>query len=268
MLAGISHVRTVPYSEFEQMLKDGEIEEVAITNGSLRGTLAGSTADQPQHVVAANVDPAVAERLERYGVRFFAVKENTWLRDILSWVVPMLLFFGLWMFVFRRLAEKQGMGGGMMAIGESKAKVYVENDTKVSFADVAGVDEAKAELQEIVTFLKNPAQYGRLGARLPKGILLVGPPGTGKAPAIIFIDEIDALGRARCVSAVGRPRREGADAQPAAVGDGRLRSAPGPDAAGRHQPPGDPRSGIAARRPASTARCSSTGRIVSVVRRS
>ncbi|MEW6168405.1 MAG: ATP-dependent zinc metalloprotease FtsH [Pseudomonadota bacterium] len=242
MLAELGHVRSVPYSEFEQMLKDGEIEEVAITNGSLRGTLAGSTADQPQHVVAARVDPAVAERLERYGVRFFAVKENTWLRDILSWVVPMLLFFGLWMFVLRRIAEKQGMGGGMMAIGKSKAKVYVENDTKVSFADVAGVDEAKAELQEIVTFLKNPAQYGRLGARLPKGILLVGPPGTGKtllaravageagvpffsisgaefvemfvgvgaarvrdlfeqarakAPAIIFIDEIDALGRAR-----------------------------------------------------------------------
>ncbi len=242
MLAGVGHVRSVPYSEFEQMLKEGEIEEVAITSGSLRGTLAGSAADKPQHVVAANVDPAVAARLERYGVRFFAVQENTWLRDILSWVVPMLLFFGLWMFVLRRVAEKQGMGGGMMAIGKSKARVYVENDTKVSFADVAGVDEAKAELQEIVTFLKNPAPYGRLGARLPKGILLVGPPGTGKtlparavareagvpfisisgaefvemfvgvgaarvrdlfeqarakAPAIIFIDEIDALGRAR-----------------------------------------------------------------------
>ncbi|MFA5937736.1 MAG: ATP-dependent zinc metalloprotease FtsH [Sinimarinibacterium sp.] len=242
MLAGVGHVRTVPYSEFEQMLKDGKIEEVAITNGSLRGTLAGSTADKPQHVVAGNVDPAQAERLERYGVRFFAVKENTWLRDILSWVVPMLLFFGLWMFVFRRMAEKHGMGDGMMAIGKSKAKVYVEKDTKVTFTDVAGVDEAKAELQEIVTFLKSPEQYGRLGARLPKGILLVGPPGTGKtllaravageagvpffsisgaefvemfvgvgaarvrdlfeqarakAPAIIFIDEIDALGRAR-----------------------------------------------------------------------
>ena len=120
MLAGVGHVRSVPYSEFEQMLKEGEIEEVAITSGSLRGTLAGSAADKPQHVVAANVDPAVAARLERYGVRFFAVQENTWLRDILSWVVPMLLFFGLWMFVFRRMAEKHGMGDGMMAIGKEQ----------------------------------------------------------------------------------------------------------------------------------------------------
>lgn len=122
MLAGVDHVRTVPYSEFEQMLRDGKIEEVAISNGSLRGTLADSTADKPQHVIAANVDPAQAERLERYVVRFFAVKENTWLRDILSWVVPMLLFFGLWMFVFRRMAEKHGMGGGMMAIGKEQGQ--------------------------------------------------------------------------------------------------------------------------------------------------
>jgi cell division protease FtsH len=156
-------------------------------------------------------------------------------------VLPVLLFFGLYMFFFRKIIEKQGLGG-MMNVGKSKAKVYVEKDTGVTFADVAGVDEAEAELQEIVSFLRDKEKYGRLGARIPKGVLLVGPPGTGKtliakavageakvpffsisgsefvemfvgvgaarvrdlfeqarkaAPCIIFIDELDALGRAR-----------------------------------------------------------------------
>src|SRR5262249_45367225 len=159
----------------------------------------------------------------------------------LSWIVPVLLFFGLWAFLIRRMAGGQGMGG-FMTVGKSKAKIYVETDTKTTFADVAGVDEAKSELQEIVGFLKEPQRYGRLGGRGPRGVLLVGPPGTGKtllaravageagvpffsisgsefvelfvgvgaarvrdlfeqarakAPAIIFIDELDALGRAR-----------------------------------------------------------------------
>jgi len=158
-----------------------------------------------------------------------------------------LFFFALWMFLFRRLAEKQGFGG-FMSVGKSKAKVYVEKDTKVTFDDVAGVDEAKEELKEVISFLKQPQEYGRLGARIPKGVLLVGPPGTGKtllaravageagvpffsisgaefvemfvgvgaarvrdlfeqarkaAPAIIFIDELDALGRARAIGPVG-----------------------------------------------------------------
>ncbi len=159
----------------------------------------------------------------------------------MSWVIPIALFAGVWMFMFRRFASQQGFGG-LMSVGRSKAKVYVETDTKTTFADVAGVDEAKAELQEIVAFLKDPTSYGRLGGRVPKGVLLVGPPGTGKtllaravageanvpffsingsefvemfvgvgaarvrdlfeqarqkAPCIIFIDELDALGRAR-----------------------------------------------------------------------
>ena len=192
-------------------------------------------------MVAVRVEPDLAARLEKFGVPYARVVENTFLRDLLSWIVPALVFFGLWFFLFRRFADKQGMGG-FLSIGKSRAKVYVQTETGVSFADVAGVDEAKQELQEVVDFLKHPQEYGRLGAHIPKGVLLVGPPGTGKtllaravageagvpffsisgsefvemfvgvgaarvrdlfeqarlrAPAIIFVDELDALGRAR-----------------------------------------------------------------------
>lgn len=112
-------------------------------------------------------------------VPYARVLESTWLRDVLSWILPAVSFFGVWFFLFRRFAEKQGMGG-FLNIGKSRAKVFVEKNTGVTFADVAGGDEAKAELVEIVDFLKNPQDYGRLGARIPKGVLLVGPPGTGK----------------------------------------------------------------------------------------
>ena len=175
---------------------------------------------------------------------------NPLLRDLLSWIVPALIFFALWSFLMKRMAGEHGMGGmgGFMSIGKSKAKVYMETDTKVTFQDVAGVDEAKEELQEVIGFLKDPKRYGRLGGRVPKGVLLVGPPGTGKtllaravageagvpffsitgsefvemfvgvgaarvrdlfeqarkkAPAIIFIDELDALGRARGTYGLG-----------------------------------------------------------------
>ncbi len=112
-------------------------------------------------------------------MQFTGSTGENFFRDILSWVLPVLLLFGLWAFFFRNMTGQQGVGG-FMSIGKSRAKIYVENDTKVTFADVAGVDEAKDELSEIVQFLKNPRDYGRLGARIPKGILLVGPPGTGK----------------------------------------------------------------------------------------
>jgi cell division protease FtsH len=206
-----------------------------------------------------------AEKLQRSGVRFTGEIESTFLRDLLSWVVPTALFIGVWMFLLRRMGG--GIGGGLMQIGKSKAKVYVEADTGVTFDDVAGVDEAKAELQEIVTFLRNPQQYGRLGGRMPKGILLVGPPATGKtllaravageakvpffsisgsefvemfvgvgaarvrdlfeqarskAPAIIFIDELDALGRARGIGplAGGHDEKEQTLNQPLVELDG------------------------------------------------
>ena len=189
----------------------------------------------------------MASKLATHNVEVTGAPSNTFINEILSWVIPIGIFYLVWLFFFRRVAERQGFGG-LMAIGKSRAKVYVETDTKVTFNDVAGVDEAKFELAEVVSFLKKPKSYGRLGARAPKGILLVGPPGTGKtllaravageagvpffsisgsefvemfvgvgaarvrdlfvqarkaAPCIIFIDELDALGRSRSPGAFG-----------------------------------------------------------------
>jgi cell division protease FtsH len=234
-------VEAVPYSEFEKALAEGRVAEVTVGETTITGKLKTPEGTKTT-IIATRVEPGLAERLSKYDVPYSRVVESTLLRDLLSWVLPAVVFFGLWFFVVRKLAEKQGGIGGFMSIGKSRAKVYVERNTGVTFADVAGVDEAKAELQEVVEFLKNPQDYGRLGARMPKGVLLVGPPGTGKtllakavageagvpffsisgsefvemfvgvgaarvrdlfeqargkAPAIIFIDELDALGRAR-----------------------------------------------------------------------
>jgi cell division protease FtsH len=234
----------IPYSRFQQLLNQDKIGEIFIAQSTIRGTLKDDAKEKDglEKFVTTRVDPDFASQLDKHHVTYSGVAKDTVLSDILSWVVPTLLFFGLWMFVIRRFAQKQGMAGGLMSIGKSRAKIFVEKDTKVTFADVAGVDEAKAELKEVVEFLRNPQQYGRLGARMPKGVLLIGPPGTGKtllaravageagvkffsisgsefvemfvgvgaarvrdlfeqarkeAPAIIFIDELDALGRAR-----------------------------------------------------------------------
>jgi cell division protease FtsH len=229
----------IPYSQFQQLLRDHKVAEIGVSDRYIEGKLKNPLPNGKTQFTTTRVDPEFAKELEKYGVTYTGEVESTFFQDLLSWVVPALIFFGLWTFLARRAS--QGLGG-IMSIGKSKAKIYVESDTGVRFDDVAGVDEAKDELREVVDFLKNPQQYGRLGGRMPKGVLLVGPPGTGKtllakavagqarvpfysisgsefvemfvgvgaarvrdlfeqartrAPAIIFIDELDALGRAR-----------------------------------------------------------------------
>ena len=241
-------VEVVPYSEFEQFLAQDKIAEVTVSDQHITGKL--KSPEKGKSIVVANlVPPEIAERLDKYNVKYTRVQESTFFRDLLSWIVPALVFFGIWFLLVRRMSNQGGGGlGSFMAIGKSRARIYVENKTGVTFRDVAGVEEAKAELQEVVDFLRDPKKYGRLGARVPKGVLLVGPPGTGKtllaravageagvaffsisgaefvemfvgvgaarvrdlfeqarqkAPAIIFIDELDALGRARGAGGIG-----------------------------------------------------------------
>jgi cell division protease FtsH len=237
-----NQIAPIPYSDFQRLLHEGKIATVGVSDRFIQGSLKEPLPGGQKQFVTTRVDPEFAGELDKYGVRYTGQIESTFLRDLLSWVMPVLLFVGLWWYLGKRFAESQGLGGGLMSIGKSKAKIYVEADTGVTFDDVAGVDEAKDELREVVDFLKSPADYGRLGGRMPKGVLLVGPPGTGKtllakavggeakvpfflisgsefvemfvgvgaarvrdlfqqahqkAPAIIFIDELDALGRAR-----------------------------------------------------------------------
>jgi len=234
-------VTEIPYSQFETDLRDNRIAEVAISENFIQGTFKQPLASGQTMFVTTRVDPALIARLEQSGVVYTGRIESNLLAGILSWTLPILLFFGIWYLMMKRMGAGGGVGG-LMQIGKSRAKVYVETDIKVTFDDVAGVDEAEDELREIVEFLRNPQDYGRLGGRMPKGVLLVGPPGTGKtliaravagearvpffsisgsefvemfvgvgaarvrdlfeqarakAPAIIFIDELDALGRAR-----------------------------------------------------------------------
>jgi cell division protease FtsH len=243
-----TQVQPIPYSEFLQHLKAGRLDSIAIGSQFIEGKLKSPASDGRTRIVTTRVAPDLARDLARdlapFEVRFEGVVENTLLRDLLSWVVPALLLLAVWHFMAKRMAAQGGLGGlgGLLSVGKSRAKLHSETDVKVSFDDVAGVDEAKAELRESVEFLKNPKAYGRLGAHMPKGVLLVGPPGTGKtllaravageagvpffsitgsefvemfvgvgaarvrdlfeqaraaAPCIIFIDELDALGRAR-----------------------------------------------------------------------
>jgi cell division protease FtsH len=240
-----TQTKTIPYSEFEDLVDHGGVSDLVVGPNTITGTLKDTKPGEPQRFSTFRVAPDVADKLTAAKLTFSGEPPPGLLVSVLGWLLPSLGFLVLWMFMIRPMTgQSGGMGGfgGLMSIGKSRAKVYVETDTKVTFADVAGVEEAKDELSEVVDFLKNPELHSRLGARMPKGILLVGPPGTGKtllaravageagvpffsisgsefvemfvgvgaarvrdlfeqarknAPAIVFIDELDALGRAR-----------------------------------------------------------------------
>ena len=236
-----SQTATIPYSTFQRLVREDKVARVVVSADQIEGEYKEAI-DGKTRFVTTRIEEGLAKDLDAHRVEYAGKPQGGIISLVLSWVVPAAVFFGIWLFLGRRMASQLGGGGGLMAIGRSKAKVYVESDTHVTFADVAGVDEAKAELKEVVQFLKDPKAYGRLGAHMPKGVLLVGPPGTGKtllaravageagvpffsisgsefvemfvgvgaarvrdlfvqarakAPAIIFIDELDALGRAR-----------------------------------------------------------------------
>jgi cell division protease FtsH len=235
----VAPVRNVPYSQFQEWLGANKVGNLTIGENTIAGTH-NTAPGVTEQFVTERVDPAIAQALDRKHVTYAAEPKPGMLWNIFWWVAPIILFAAFWRSMMN--AGAATMGGGLLPIGRSKAKIYAEKGIKTTFADVAGVDEAKQELAEVVGFLKNPGFYGRLGARVPKGVLLVGPPGTGKtllaravageasvpflsitgsefvemfvgvgaarvrdlfeqarlqAPAIVFIDELDALGRAR-----------------------------------------------------------------------
>jgi cell division protease FtsH len=170
----------IPYSEFQAYIKAGQVKEIRIGQTHIQGVLREPEGGQPSRFITVRVEPNLAKTLSEYNVRYAGQIESTFLRDVLSWVLPVLLFFGLWMFLMKRFANRGGLGGNFMTVGKNKAKVYMEDEVGIRFTDVAGVDEAKTELTEVIEFLKTPEKFSRLGGKLPKGILLAGPPGTGK----------------------------------------------------------------------------------------
>jgi cell division protease FtsH len=235
----------IPYSDFKRYVQEGRVSDVVVAEDHVRGTLrleGGAT--RPFHAVRVE-DPKLVDELMSKGVNVKGEVANRWLGEIVGWVILLVFLVALWSFMFRRIG---GAEGGVMSFARSRAKIYAEDDVKVSFSDVAGVDEAEEELREIVEFLKNPRKYTSLGGRIPKGVLLVGPPGTGKtllaravageakvpffslsgsefvemfvgvgaarirdlfsqaegrAPCIVFIDELDALGKVRIQTPMG-----------------------------------------------------------------
>jgi cell division protease FtsH len=247
----------VTYFEFKTLLREGKVQDVVIKKKEIYGKFLESAADTLSQIRKTPVkvgayfktvypdDPELFKLLEEKGINYEVKPDSNLWVTVLSWVIPFVLLFLFWIYLLRRFA---GPDGGIMSIGKSKAKVYVEKEIKVTFQDVAGVDEAVEELKEIIEYLKNPQKFVRLGAKIPKGVLLVGPPGTGKtllakavageadvpfisisgssfvemfvgvgaarvrdlfaqaealAPCIIFIDEIDAVGRVRGISPTG-----------------------------------------------------------------
>jgi cell division protease FtsH len=237
-----SNVETLPYSQVKQYIAEGKVAKLTIGPENISGTLTGEPG-QAFTTVRVN-DPGLAKELDERKVSYSGRYENKFLSSLLSWIIPFGIFFLIWRFAMK----KMGAGMGVMSFSKSKAKIFAESETKVTFLDVAGIDEAKDELREVVEFLSTPEKSQKLGGRIPKGVLLVGPPGTGKtllaravageakvpffsisgsefvemfvgvgaarvrdlfsqaahqAPCIIFIDELDALGKARGMNMMG-----------------------------------------------------------------
>jgi cell division protease FtsH len=238
---------TISYSDFKVLVRDGKVQDVTLSDDRLHGTLkpvGGEPRGKPFSAIRV-ADAKLPEELEAHGVKYTGEVASRWLSDVIGWVIPLLFIVGLWTFFMRRMG---GAEGGVMSFARSKAKIYADDDVKVSFGDVAGVDEAEEELKEIVEFLKTPKKYTSIGGKIPKGVLLVGPPGTGKtllaravageakvpffslsgsefvemfvgvgaarvrdlfaqaeakAPCIVFIDELDALGKVRIQTPMG-----------------------------------------------------------------
>jgi cell division protease FtsH len=236
---------TIDYSQFKTLLAQDRIVEADVAKEAITGTYLSGDNREVKFQTNRVDDPKLAEDLQTHKVKFRGEPDSRWVTELLSWVVPFLLILALWVFFIRRMG---GAEGGIMSFARSRAKIYAEDDVKVAFVDVAGVDEAEEELREIVEFLQNPRKYTTLGGRIPKGVLLVGPPGTGKtllaravageakvpffslsgsefvemfvgvgaarvrdlfrqaeakAPCIVFIDELDALGKVRQQSPMG-----------------------------------------------------------------